>query len=50
MFEKFTNSPDCFTSNEGPSTAGCDGAVAGRGAPAGFAGGAPRHATGPVAS
>src|SRR3954453_7853228 len=50
VFEKFTNSPDCFTSNDGPRTVGWVGAVAGSGAPVGGGGGAPRHATGVVAS
>jgi hypothetical protein len=50
VFEKLTNSPDCFTSNDGPGTGGWVGADGGSGAPVGFGGGAPRQATGPAAS
>src|SRR4051812_18668836 len=50
LFERFTNWPDCLTSNDGPFTDVCTGAVEGSGGPAGLGGGAPRQATGAVAS
>src|SRR3954470_6710316 len=50
LFERFTNWPDCLTSNDGPFTDGCTGAVEGRGGAAVFGGGAPRQVTGAVAS
>src|SRR4051812_47795743 len=49
-FVKFTNSPDCFTSNDGPPGLGCAGAVGGSGGRDGAGGGAPRHAFGAAAS
>src|SRR5690349_1012431 len=50
LFVRFTNCPDCFTSNEGPLTGACAGAVGGSGGPIGGGGAAPRHGFGALAS
>src|SRR3954452_13072301 len=42
----FTNSPDCLTSNDGPTTGAVAGAEGGSGLPVGAGGGAPRQALG----
>jgi hypothetical protein len=49
-FEMFTNSPDCFTSIDGPATAAWAGAVSGSGGPLAAGGASPMHSLGAARS